>query len=75
MNTTIRTSDLRSKLLSLATAVPEHVVKRLNVLPLKKENNILYVAMADTGNMAAVDDLRLVSRCTVRAQSAEADAD
>ncbi len=48
------------------TAVPEHVVKRLNVLPLKKENNILYVAMSDTSNMAAVDDLRLVSRCTVR---------
>ena len=48
------------------SAVPEHVVKRLNVLPLKKENNILFVAMADTSNIAAVDDLRLVSRCTVR---------
>jgi alkylresorcinol/alkylpyrone synthase len=32
MNTTIRTSDLRSKLLSLATAVPEHVLKTEDVL-------------------------------------------
>jgi type IV pilus assembly protein PilB len=48
------------------SAVPEHVVKRLNVLPLKKEGNVLYVAMADTSNISAVDDLRLVSRATVR---------
>ena len=32
MNTTIRTSNLRSKLLSLATAVPEHVLKTEDVL-------------------------------------------
>jgi type IV pilus assembly protein PilB len=46
--------------------VPEHVAKRHNVLPVKKDGNILYVAMADTNNITAADDLRLVSRCTVR---------
>src|SRR5204862_7593040 len=46
--------------------VPEHVAKRHNVLPVRKDNTILYVAMADTNNLNAADDLRLVSRCTVR---------
>jgi type IV pilus assembly protein PilB len=46
--------------------VPEHVAKRHNVLPIKKDGNVLYVAMGDTNNITAADDLRLVSRCTVR---------
>ena len=51
---------------SAINVVPEHVAKRHNVIPVKKDNNILYVAMADTNNIQAADDLRLVSRCTVR---------
>ena len=47
-------------------AVPEHVVKRYNVLPIKKDGNILYVAMSDTNNLEASDALKLVSRCMVR---------
>jgi type IV pilus assembly protein PilB len=46
--------------------VPAHVAKRHNVLPVKKDGNILYVAMADPNNITASDDLRLVSRCSVR---------
>ncbi len=51
---------------SAINVVPEHVAKRHNVLPVKKDNNTLYVAMADTNNLTATDDLRLVSRCQVR---------
>ncbi|HLK59653.1 MAG TPA: ATPase, T2SS/T4P/T4SS family [Chthonomonadaceae bacterium] len=51
---------------SAINVVPEHVAKRHNVIPVKKDNTILYVAMGDTNNIQAADDLRLVSRCTVR---------
>src|SRR5260221_13749343 len=46
--------------------VPEHVAKRHNVLPIKKDGNILYVAMGDLNNLQAADYLRLISRCQVR---------
>ncbi len=52
--------------MSALNVVPEHVAKRHNVLPIRKDNNVLYVAMSDTNNITAADDLRLVSRCTVR---------
>ncbi|HZO87949.1 MAG TPA: ATPase, T2SS/T4P/T4SS family [Chthonomonadaceae bacterium] len=52
---------------SAINVVPEHIAKRHNVLPVKKDGNTLYVAMADTNNLTAADDLRLVSRCQVRA--------
>ncbi len=52
---------------SALNVVPEHVAKRHNVLPVKKDGNILYVAMANSNDITAADDLRLVSRCTVRA--------
>ncbi len=48
------------------SAVPEHIAKRYNVLPIKKDGTTLYVAMSDTNNLQALDDLRLVSRCTIR---------
>src|SRR5580700_9120766 len=51
---------------SAINLVPAHVAKRHNVLPVKKDGNILYVAMADPNNITASDDLRLVSRCSVR---------
>jgi type IV pilus assembly protein PilB len=49
--------------------VPEHVAKRHNVIPVKKDSatNTLWVAMSDTTNPYAADDLRMVSKCTVRA--------
>jgi len=51
---------------SAINIVPQHVAKRHNVLPVKKDGNILWVAMADPNNITASDDLRLVSRCSVR---------
>ncbi len=40
---------------------------------MKKDGNILYVAMADPNNITASDDLRLVSRCSVRGVLASPD--
>lgn len=51
---------------SALNVVPEHVAKRYNVIPVRKDNNMLYVAMSDTNNLNAADDLRLVSRCQVK---------
>ncbi|HZT43017.1 MAG TPA: ATPase, T2SS/T4P/T4SS family [Chthonomonadaceae bacterium] len=50
---------------SALNVVPEHIAKRYNVLPVKKDGNKLWVAMGDTNNLNAADDLRLVSRCHV----------
>ena len=47
--------------------VPGHVANRHNVIPVKKDDkNVLWVATADTSNPYAMDDLRMVSKCTVR---------
>ena len=51
---------------SALNVVPEHVAKRHNVLPIKKDGTTLYVAMSDLNNITANDDIRLVSRCVVR---------
>ncbi len=51
---------------SAINVVPEHVAKRHNVLPIKKDGSTLYVAMSDMNNITANDDIRLVSRCVVR---------
>jgi type IV pilus assembly protein PilB len=49
--------------------VPDHIARRHNVLPIRKDtaSNTLFVAMADVNNPYAADDLRMVSRCTIRA--------
>ena len=47
--------------------VPKHVATRHNVLPLRKQEQVLWVAMTDPNNIQASDDLRLVSRCTIKA--------
>jgi len=61
---------------SAVNLVPEHIARRHNVIPVKKDptNNVLIVAMADVNNPYAADDLRLVSRCTIRAALASATA-
>src|SRR5947209_8366178 len=51
---------------SAINVVPEHVAKRHNILPIKKDGTTLYVAMSDLNNIQANDDIRLVSRCVVR---------
>lgn len=46
--------------------VPVNIAKRFTALPIKKEGNILYVAMSNPDDLQALDSLRLVSRCTIR---------
>ncbi len=43
--------------------VPEEVVKKYNVLPLKIKNGELTVAMSDPLNLVAIDDLRFATSC------------
>jgi len=46
---------------NLLMIIPEHVIRRHKVIPLKKEGKRLTVAMADPLNVVAIDDLRLVT--------------
>ena len=47
-------------------SVPDHIVKRYNILPIKREGNRLMVAVSDVkASMAGLDDVRLVSRCVI----------
>ena len=43
-------------------AVPEQVVRRHGVVPVMKSGNRLQVAMSDTQNIKAMDDMRVVTR-------------
>ena len=47
---------------SATNVVPEQVVRRHKVIPIAKMGNRLIVAMADTQNIKALDDLRVVTR-------------
>jgi type IV pilus assembly protein PilB len=55
---------------SAINVVPEHVVRKHNALPVKKDGQKLWVAMADPRNIVAQDDVRMVSRCQVIAMAA-----
>lgn len=46
--------------------VPADLVSRYNVLPLRRENGRLIVAMTDPFQPQAMEDLRLVTGCSVR---------
>jgi type IV pilus assembly protein PilB len=43
--------------------VKESVAKRHNVVPIKKDGNRLWLAMADPNNIMAIDDVRMSSKC------------
>ena len=45
----------------LLRIIPEELIRRYKVFPVKKDKNRLYIAMADTLNVMAIDDLRLVT--------------
>lgn len=51
---------------SAINVVPERLVKMHSVLPVKKEGNVLWLAMSNINNLAANDDVRLASGCQVR---------
>ncbi len=46
--------------------LPINYAKQNEVLPLKKEKNILWVAIADPSNFYALDDLRMLFGCEVK---------
>jgi len=59
---------------NLLKTVPEQLVRRYNVIPLKKEGNCLTVAMPDPMNVLAIDDLRLLMGCDIEpVQTSEKD--
>lgn len=47
---------------SAVSAIPENVVRRHHVMPVMKNGNRLTVAMYDTQNIKALDDIRVVTR-------------
>ena len=49
-----------------ATLISTELMKKHSVLPIKKEDEELVVAMADPANIFAVDDLRIVTRLEIR---------
>jgi type IV pilus assembly protein PilB len=51
---------------SAVNVVPQNIVQKYNALPVRKDGPNLFVAMADPRNVVAVDDIRMVARCTVR---------
>ncbi|MDI6709705.1 MAG: ATPase, T2SS/T4P/T4SS family [Thermoanaerobacterales bacterium] len=52
--------------LGLLDLLPEQVVKRYRVFPLRRESDRLTVAMADPTNLMAIDDLRLLTGLEIR---------
>lgn len=46
--------------------VPERIVKNHTVIPVRKEGNMLYLAMPNPNNIQAIDDVRMVSRLDVK---------
>lgn len=51
---------------SAVNVVPERIAKMHNVMPVKKEGTILWVAMANPNNLEALDQVRLASGLLVK---------
>lgn len=50
----------------LMKTIPETLVRQHQVIPLKKEGNLLTVAMADPFNVIAIDDLHIATGCQIQ---------
>lgn len=50
---------------ALIKSIPETLIKRHKIIPLKQEGNRLTVAMADPLNVVAIDDLRLATNLDI----------
>ena len=50
---------------SAINVVPERIVTRHNVIPVKKQDNQLWVAMAKPSDIQAIDDVTMASGCRV----------
>ncbi|AFK86962.1 MULTISPECIES: GspE/PulE family protein [Thermoanaerobacterium] len=51
---------------NVAKLIPESMAKRHVAIPIKKENNSIFVAMADPLNIFAIDDIKLVTKLDVK---------
>jgi type IV pilus assembly protein PilB len=51
--------------LRLLNLVPEKLIRKYKLFPVRKKVNSLYVAMADVFNVTALDDLRLLTGCDI----------
>lgn len=49
----------------LVRSIPENLVKRYKVIPVKKHNNSITLAMADPLDLMAIDDIALVTGCQI----------
>jgi type IV pilus assembly protein PilB len=50
---------------SALNVVPERLVKQHNAIPVRKDGSTLWVAMANTNNLLALDDIKIASGCRV----------
>ena len=50
---------------SLLNVIPEHLMRRHILFPVKKTEDCLFVAMAEPFNIMAIDDLRMYTSCDV----------
>ncbi|OPX84909.1 MAG: Type II secretion system protein E [Pelotomaculum sp. PtaB.Bin104] len=50
---------------TLLNTIPEQLIRRHKVIPLKKEGKYLTVAMVDPMDVMAIDDLRLLTGCDI----------
>ncbi|MEG6565810.1 ATPase, T2SS/T4P/T4SS family [Thermoanaerobacterium saccharolyticum] len=51
---------------NVAKLIPESMAKRHVAIPIKKENNSIFVAMADPLNIFAIDDIKLITKLDVK---------
>jgi len=59
---------------SALNVVPQSICQRHNIIPVKKNGNAILIAVADPGNVLAVDDVRLATGCRVEVALAVPDA-
>ncbi len=52
---------------NVAVLVPQDLMRKHLVMPIREENGELIVAMADPANIFAIDDMRIVTRKEIRA--------
>ncbi|MBT3182596.1 MAG: type II secretion system ATPase GspE [Deltaproteobacteria bacterium] len=58
--------DVEDISIELVTALPINYAKQNEILPLKKEGNVVRVAIADPTNFYALDDLRMLFGCDIK---------
>jgi type IV pilus assembly protein PilB len=60
---------------SAVNIVPQHIVERHKIIPVRKDNQTLYIAMEDPRNVPAVDDVKAASRMPIVRPLAAAPSD